>query len=143
MQRERKLDALQLLSYRCIASINVLWLFLTVPWVGLLCVVPDHTHLLFVSVRCSSRYGYISTLCWNRRILILAVFTLVAIAQNKNDYKRFIVLKMIELVVKKIQDILVFRRKNAVGRAEQGRVYTVLISHETCLPTTNLMKRRW
>ena len=76
VQRERKLVALQLLSYRCIATKNVLWLLLTVPWVGLICVVPDHTHLLFVSVRCSSRYGCISTLCWNRRILILAVFNL-------------------------------------------------------------------
>ena len=29
---------------------NVLWLFLLMPWVGLLCVIvvfPDHTHLLF------------------------------------------------------------------------------------------------
>ena len=29
----------------------VMWLFLTVPWVGLQCVIvvfPDHTHLLFV-----------------------------------------------------------------------------------------------
>ena len=30
-----KLVALLLLSYRCIVTINVLWLFLTVPWVGL------------------------------------------------------------------------------------------------------------
>ena len=37
-----------LLSYKCIVTINVLWLFLTVPWVGLQCVIvvfPDHTHL--------------------------------------------------------------------------------------------------
>ena len=35
----------------CIVTINVLWLFLTVPWVGLqyvLVVFPDHTHLLFL-----------------------------------------------------------------------------------------------
>ena len=31
----RKLVAWLLLSYRCIVSVNVLWLFLTVPWVGL------------------------------------------------------------------------------------------------------------
>ena len=34
--------------------INVLWLFLTVPWVGLQCVIvvfSDHTHLLFEGVR--------------------------------------------------------------------------------------------
>ena len=50
-KRKRKLVALLLLSYRCIVTINVLWLFLTVPWVGLQCVIvvfPDHTHLLFV-----------------------------------------------------------------------------------------------
>ena len=32
-----------------LVTIGVLWLFLTVPWVGLLCVIlvfPDHTHLL-------------------------------------------------------------------------------------------------
>ena len=30
-------------------SISVLWLFLTMPWVGLQCLIvvfPDHTHLL-------------------------------------------------------------------------------------------------
>ena len=46
----RKLVAFHLLSYRCIVTINVLWLFLTVPWVGLqyvIVVFPDHTHLLF------------------------------------------------------------------------------------------------
>ena len=50
LKRERKLIALLLLSYRCIVTINVLWLFLTVPWVRLQCVImvfPDHTHLLF------------------------------------------------------------------------------------------------
>ena len=50
LKRKRKLVALLLLSYRCIITINVLWLFLTVPWVGLLYVIvgcPDNTHLLF------------------------------------------------------------------------------------------------
>ena len=50
LKRMRKLIALLLLSYRRIVTINVLWLFLTVPWVGLQCVImvfPDHTHLLF------------------------------------------------------------------------------------------------
>ena len=36
---KRKLVALLLLSYRCIVTINVLRLFLTVPWVGLQCVI--------------------------------------------------------------------------------------------------------
>ena len=34
----------------CLPTINVLWLFLTVPWIGLKCineVLPDHTHSLF------------------------------------------------------------------------------------------------
>ena len=47
---KRKVVALLVLSYRCIVTINVLWLFLMVPWVGLLYVIvvfPDHTHLLF------------------------------------------------------------------------------------------------
>ena len=44
---KRKLVALLLLSYRCIVTINVLWLFLMVPWVGLQCVIvvfTDHNH---------------------------------------------------------------------------------------------------
>ena len=50
LKRKRKLFALLLLSYRCIVTINVRWLFHTVQWVGLQCVIlvfPDHTHLLF------------------------------------------------------------------------------------------------
>ena len=50
LKRKRKLVALLLLSYRCIVTINILRLFLTVRCVGLQCVImvcPDHTHLLF------------------------------------------------------------------------------------------------
>ena len=39
LMRKGKLVALLLLSYRCIATINVLWLFLTAPWVDLQCVM--------------------------------------------------------------------------------------------------------
>ena len=52
LKRKRKLIALLLLSYRCIVTINVMWLFLTVPWDGLqyvIVVFPDHTHLLLKS----------------------------------------------------------------------------------------------
>ena len=35
LKRKRKLVALLLLSHRCIVTVNVLWLFLTVPWVDL------------------------------------------------------------------------------------------------------------
>ena len=36
---------------RKLVTVNVLWFFLTVPWVGLQCVIvvfPDHTYLPFV-----------------------------------------------------------------------------------------------
>ena len=49
LKRKRKLVALLFLSYRCIVTINFLWLFLTVTRVGLqyvIAVFPDHTHLL-------------------------------------------------------------------------------------------------
>ena len=55
LKRKRKLAALLLLSYRCIVAINFMWLFLTVPWVGLqylIVVFPDHTHILN-DVHCS------------------------------------------------------------------------------------------
>ena len=45
-----ELVALPLLSFGCLLTVNILWLFLTVPWVGLqfvIVVFPDHTHLLF------------------------------------------------------------------------------------------------
>ena len=35
LKRKRGLVDLILLSYRCLFTVNVLWLFLTVPWVGL------------------------------------------------------------------------------------------------------------
>ena len=37
----------------CLVTVHVLWLFLTVPWVGLQFVIvafPDHSHFLFRSV---------------------------------------------------------------------------------------------
>ena len=52
LKMKRKLVALLLLSYRCIVTINVLWLFLAVPGVGQQCgivVFPAHTYLLFGS----------------------------------------------------------------------------------------------
>ena len=46
------------LTYSCIVTINVLWLFLTVLWVGqqyVIVVFPDHSHLLFGTfIHCSS-----------------------------------------------------------------------------------------
>ena len=47
----------ELLAYSCIVTINGLWLFLMVPWVGMQYVIvefPDHTHLLFNPNLCFS-----------------------------------------------------------------------------------------
>ena len=47
LEKKRKLVALLLLSYRCIVTSNVLFLCLTVPWVGpqyVIVVFPGHTH---------------------------------------------------------------------------------------------------
>ena len=66
LKRKKKLVALLLLSYRCIVIINVLWLFLKVPWVGLqyvIVVFPDHTHLHFV-------------LYWTKKISSLHLYTI-------------------------------------------------------------------
>ena len=48
--RKRELAALLSLSFGCLVTVNVLWLFLTVPWVGLQWVIevcPNHTHFCF------------------------------------------------------------------------------------------------
>ena len=50
LKRKRKFLALLLLPFRCVVTINVLWLFLVVPWVSLQCVIvvfPDHSHFHF------------------------------------------------------------------------------------------------
>ena len=54
LKRKINLVALLLLSYRCIVTINVRWLFLAVPWVGLQCVIvvfSDHTRSHFLCDR--------------------------------------------------------------------------------------------
>ena len=51
LTRKRQLVALLLLSFGCLVTVNVLWLFLMLPWVGLqfvIVVLSDRTHLLFV-----------------------------------------------------------------------------------------------
>ena len=50
LTRKRELVGLMLLYFGCIVTVNGLWLFLAVRWVGLQCeivVFPDHTHLFF------------------------------------------------------------------------------------------------
>ena len=47
LTRKRELVALRVLSFGCLITVNVLWLFLMVPWVGLQCLImvfPNHTH---------------------------------------------------------------------------------------------------
>ena len=47
--RKRALVTLLLLSFGYHVTVNVLWLYLTVPWAGLQCLIvvfPYHTHLL-------------------------------------------------------------------------------------------------
>ena len=49
---KKELVALLLLSFGSLVTVNVLWLFLTVPWVSRQCMImvfPDHTHLLFIT----------------------------------------------------------------------------------------------
>ena len=49
LEGKRKLVALLLLFYRRVDTINVLWFFHTVSWVGMQCVIvvfPDYTDLL-------------------------------------------------------------------------------------------------
>ena len=49
LTRKKELVALVLLSFGCLVAVNVLFLFLMVPWVGLqfvIVVFPDYSHLL-------------------------------------------------------------------------------------------------
>ena len=39
LSRKREVAALLLLSFRCLVPVNVVWLFLTVLWAGLQCVI--------------------------------------------------------------------------------------------------------
>ena len=51
LTRKRKLVALLVLSFGCLVTVNVLYLFLAVLWVCLLFVIvvfPDHTRLLYL-----------------------------------------------------------------------------------------------
>ena len=51
LKRKRKLVVVLLLSYRCIVTVNVLWLFLTMPWIGLQCVIVV-TNILSLKTNC-------------------------------------------------------------------------------------------
>ena len=52
LTRKRELVALPLLSFGCLVTVNGMWLFLAVLWVGLqfvIVVFPDYTYLLLDS----------------------------------------------------------------------------------------------
>ena len=95
LNSNRKLVALLVLSDRCIVTINVLWRFLMVPWVGLqyaVVVFPDHTHLLIVLLFFDLYFFFVmreASCC-----LFLALETLILLrrptlaAKNKNTVKR-------------------------------------------------------
>ena len=56
-ERQRELAALLLLSFGCLVTLNVMWLFLAVPWVGLQCVImvlTDHIHFCTYAIIGSS-----------------------------------------------------------------------------------------
>ena len=47
LEWKRELVALLLLFSGCLVTVNIMWLFFLVPWVGLRCVIvvlPDHTY---------------------------------------------------------------------------------------------------
>ena len=49
LKKKNELVPLLYLSYGYLVTVNVVWLFHTVPWVGLQCVIvvfPDQTHFL-------------------------------------------------------------------------------------------------
>ena len=76
LKRKRKLVALLLLSYICIVTMYVMWLFLLVPCVVCWCVVvvfPGHTHLLFHDTlqECVSGQEEMSGTLW-----LLSIFSL-------------------------------------------------------------------
>ena len=50
LEEEERAGCFAFIVFRMSCYCNVPWLFLTMPWAGLQCVVvvfPDHTHLLF------------------------------------------------------------------------------------------------
>ena len=55
LEEEKKAGCFSSIVLQIIVTINVMWLLLTVSWVGLQCVIvvfPDHTHLLLASLSC-------------------------------------------------------------------------------------------
>ena len=54
--------AFVVLPSECLVTVYALWLFLTVPWVGLQCVIaafPDHTYFFLLSCRLLKTHTHI------------------------------------------------------------------------------------
>ena len=79
LKRNRKLFTLLLMPYRCIVTINFLWLPLMVPWVGLQCVIvvcPDHNcNAIQLNGEANCTYNYI--LNFNLALLLSAYYIIV------------------------------------------------------------------
>ena len=76
LTRKRELVALLLLSFGCLVTVNVLWLFLAVPWVGLqfvFVVFPDNAHLTFTSLKTHSKTLKKSQYCPRRLMCIFII----------------------------------------------------------------------
>ena len=92
LKRKRKLCALLLLSYRCITTLNVMWLFLKVSWAGLQCVIvvfPDHTHLL-LGVKCQGQTYFESVLGLLTRAPLYFLTICASYTVNSNSIKMHI-----------------------------------------------------
>ena len=76
LTRKRELVVMLLLSIGCLVTVNVLWLFLTVLWVGLKCVIevfPDHTYLLFHYLNHLAKEGELIDLLFPAVVLLVRV----------------------------------------------------------------------
>ena len=85
LKRKRYLVALLLLSYGCLVTVNVLWLFLAVPWVGLRCVIvvfPDHTNCFFKTGNCLRQRNICLQANWLVLILSIEIYNILFLIQR-------------------------------------------------------------
>ena len=73
LKRKKNGVALLVLSNRCIVTINVLWLFLMVRWVGLQCVIVVFpTYFLIFTIIVQHSLRSMSPLCWYNFFICLS-----------------------------------------------------------------------
>ena len=99
LKRKTKLVALLVLSYRCFVSINVLWLFLTVPWVGLqyvIVVFHDHDHFLIVkynmSLKTLRQQGISEPICYGD--LLYKFKRVAAKASSRENFRIYSIISL-------------------------------------------------